>query len=178
MRRPGQRIRQRRHPSGAIAPDGTLCEVCGSTAGAETAHECPTCGVWLIAVPRGYAVTYETITYESAEDGDTSDDGYVIDGFDCSFVGEHRDANIAYAREHAFIAIDADEDPVAWLIRMLRNNGHSNPSAAPWSPGCWYSQEHYVIDYATGEQRSESVHLHGEWTDDEQRAIYAAVVRR
>lgn len=67
---------------------------------------------------------------------------------------------------------------VATMAALIRDHyGATEPSSVPYSPGTWYTTPDGSTDYRTGEVTRVSVHLDG-WTDDEQRAIYAAVTRR
>lgn len=67
---------------------------------------------------------------------------------------------------------------VAMTVRLLRAHyGATEPSSHPWTPGTWYRQPDGSIDYATGAVTRTNVHLKG-FSEEEERAIYAAVVRR
>jgi hypothetical protein len=150
---------------------------------------------------RTYTLTYDTVTPESAEDGDYTDSGFG-DGSSLNTTsmetidaaGPHGapawhaalDAARAAATEpiepdgYDLAEHDGDESAaaVALMVGLLRRHyGATEPSSCPWSPGTWYTTPDGATDYRTGEVTRVSVHLDG-WTDAEERAIYDAVTAR
>lgn len=100
--------------------------------------------------------TYETVTPESAENGDFEDCGFEDeDGYRC-------------------VPDDQDETAVSLAVSFLRDKGVTEPSSSPWSRGTWYSTESQVEDWQTAEEKSYSYHLKG-FTEDQERAIYSAL---
>lgn len=75
------------------------------------------------------SMTYETVTPESAENGEASDAGFVFEACDCG------------ARE---------------LVRYITHDGFTNPNQSHGVPG-WLSTEPET-DYITGETETRSIH--------------------
>lgn len=82
--------------------------------------------------------------------------------------------------------LECDEDDprvesyaaVREVVKLItRHYGAREPSSSDYTPDVWYSTGHHVTDYTTGTETELTIHLDG-WTDDEQRAIYAAVTGR
>lgn len=151
-------------------------------------------------MPRTYTLTYDTVTPESAEEGDYSDSGFG-DGWSlCSTsmsvvdaAGPHGSPAWRAAHDAARAAAtdtvepdgydlaehDGDESAaaVALVAGLLRRHyGATEPSSAPWTPGTWYTTPDGATEYRTGAVTRVSVHLDG-WTEAEERAVYAAVTR-
>jgi hypothetical protein len=66
---------------------------------------------------------------------------------------------------------------VSILLGIMRDLGATEPSASDAGAGVWYTTPDGSTDYATGEVTRVSVHLDG-WSEEEERAIYAAVTGR
>ena len=148
-------------------------------------------------MPRSYTVTYDRVTPESAEDGDTSEAGfYVAGGWHHDMKHEPSPSESPEAAElwestkaAATCAVEPDEydiedaggeesrAAVALMVRVLRDEGASEPSCSNGGPDTWYTTPDGHEDYTTGERTTYSYHLNG-WTEAEQRAIYAAVTGR
>jgi hypothetical protein len=92
--------------------------------------------------------TYDIVTPESAEEGDTADCGWIDD--------------------------EGVKHSVQSAIAMLK---HCEPSATHFWRGTWYTVYDYHTDYATGAVESRSYHLKG-FSEVEERAIFVGVTRR
>ena len=101
--------------------------------------------------------TFDQVTPESAEDGDTSDSGWVDDDGEEIEVDKHD-------RDEGHSISDVT---VAWLW----NKGAIEASSSEFHPGIWYSTEYSVNSYQTGEEEQRSFHLSG-FAVDEEREIY------
>ena len=116
---------------------------------------------------RRIKITYETVSHDSAADGDCDDRGWideegaciVPDDYDIDDHGSEFDAVVA-------LAVDA-------IGRGCE------PSTSPTcSPGrTWYTDADACIDYASGDETRQSYHLSG-FSEKEERAIYAAITSR
>lgn len=83
-----------------------------------------------------FHITYETVTPESAEQGDAADRGYIMDG------GFHVD-----------VETDADRDAAAYDLR-----GALSHLSGLEDCGRWFSEVDDRIDYQTGETERRSLH--------------------
>lgn len=92
-------------------------------------------------------VTYETITPESAEQGDFADHGWIDE------------AGTKYS--------------VAEVIALVAG---CEPSSSHFHRGVWYTQADGDTDYSTGEETRRSYHLSG-FSEASERRIFRAVVR-
>lgn len=114
--------------------------------------------------PSGHriAITYETVTPESAEQGDVDDRGWIDqDGEDMDETAEDF----------------YDGDVVKATIKGLRDNGVSEPSSSHFHPGVWYTAYEYNRDYRTGAVENRSFHLKG-YTEDEERRVFEGLFGR
>lgn len=99
--------------------------------------------------------SYSRVTPESAEDGDTSETGWIDeDGYE----------------------IDTDEDEYGGSVaevaaRWLKRSGAIECSSSTFHVGCWYSTEYSVLDYRTGEEEQRDFHLVG-FTPEQEEAIH------
>lgn len=108
------------------------------------------------------AITYETITPESAEQGDVDDRGWIDqDGEDMDETAEDF----------------YDGDVVKATIKGLQDNGVSEPSSSHFHPGVWYTAYEYNRDYRTGAVENRSFHLKG-YTEDEERRVFEGLFGR
>lgn len=117
--------------------------------------------------------TYEVVTPESAECGESDSRGYIMaaGGMRCT-DGEPADIGYPITGE------DYDGDIIAEAVKYLRKNYATEASDYPYSPrGTWYTAPNYNHDYRTGATESRSYHLVG-FTDEEERAIYEAVMAK
>jgi hypothetical protein len=94
--------------------------------------------------------TYETITQESAEDGEVADSGWIDE--------------------------EGESMGPADAIRFLRGNGAIHASSSRFHPGVWYSTD-AEQDYCTDEWETRSYHL-SRFTLNQQRRIWEAVTGR
>lgn len=125
-------------------------------------------------------LTYDLVTPESAEQGDTSEHGFMSPGnydhpMDPECVGAAFEAwkaeNVVPCWEEE---TDDDLSPVEHAIRFLRSGGYSEPSSSVFHAGVWYSWADRESDYRSGESRGQSAHLEG-FTVAEQREIWIAI---
>lgn len=111
-------------------------------------------------------VTFETVTEESAREGDAADRGW-IDEEGESMLPDSDD------EEEGISAVDK---AVSWL----EDKGALEPSGMPFYPGIWYTQadaqmtREYIED---GKDTRESFHLE-DFTEEEERAIYGRLFPR
>jgi len=129
-------------------------------------------------MPLRYAITYEIVTPESAEDGDAAERGFVIDGFDCP-IDEVMADREGHATEMELDPVDLDCVPV-WALVALDDLSDDDVIAAysfyaaivehGWTePSCsgetnartWYTQPDDDENIRTGERRREAFHPHG-----------------
>ena len=94
-------------------------------------------------------VTYEVVSPESAEQGDTEETGV---------EGEYDNSNL----------YDLIED---YLLRV----GGLVPSASYFHPGVWYSESDGDLDYKTGHVTTKSYHLSRNLPDHEQKIVWDSV---
>lgn len=103
------------------------------------------------------AITFETITPESAEQGDAADRGWIDeDGVEMT--------PDEYDREEGITAVDK-------AVKFLKYEGASEPSSSHFYEGVWYTAYETDTDYSTGETTNKSYHLKG-FTKAEQEAIF------
>ena len=125
---------------------------------------------------RGFAVTYEVITPESAADSDAADRGYLVDGWQHSTVEMHSEhaEELRLLRDQSVMELEPDEDEtvVDAAHKMLRREGVVEASASPASgptADSWFSGASSE-DFRTGEGTIRSYHPVG-LTDDEVREV-------
>ena len=130
---------------------------------------------------KGFAVTYEIVTPESAEDGDIADNGYLVDGHRHSTAGMHsaHAAELEDLRERSTYWVEADEDEteVDAAVRYLQREGVTQSSGYPldyMTARSWFTTEPSE-NYRTGGTDSCSFHPVG-WSDDEVREIAERVL--
>jgi hypothetical protein len=108
----------------------------------------------------------------------------------CAYADARAEATEAiepdeYDLADAVCNLDCDDaDPrveshaaVSILLGIMRDLGATEPSASDAGAGVWYTTPDGSTDYRTGEETRVSVHLDG-WSEEEERAIYAAVTGR
>lgn len=108
-------------------------------------------------------ITYEIITPESAEQGDVEERGWV----DEDGISMKPDK---YDTQDGITAVDK-------AIKLLEEDGASEPSSSSFHSGIWYSNDRYDEDYSTGAIESRSYHLKG-FSEAEERAIFRAIAGR
>lgn len=96
------------------------------------------------------AVTFQTVTPESAEQGDFADHGY-HDFLDCTST--------------------EDETAVDQAIYEIKKAGASEPSSSQFHQGIYYTTPDSEKDYSTGEETTYSYHPHN-FTPEEEKAIW------
>ena len=97
-------------------------------------------------------ITYSKTTPESAEAGEFSDTGWVDE------EGQ---------------TFESVED----VVSFLKQEGVSQCSSSPWSPGSWYETESSTSDFETGEEEVRGYHLYNV-TPEQEQAIYQGVMGR
>lgn len=112
---------------------------------------------------RRIRISYEQMTPESAEDGDTSDRGWIDE------EGVEMDLD-----EWDF----EDEITVAEKVaKYLQKEGATEPSSSGGGGGTWYSTGWDTIDYGTGTSECRSYHLVN-FTEEEEDEIYNLLNRK
>jgi hypothetical protein len=106
-------------------------------------------------------IAYETVTPESAENGEAEEYGWVDE------EGKNMDEEAEFY----------DGDVVKATIEELRDRGVSEPSSSSFHPGVWYTAYNYDQDYSTGATENRSYHLRG-YTEDEERAVFNGLFGR
>lgn len=92
--------------------------------------------------------SYEIITYESAEDGDAEERGWIDE------EGESMEPD-QYDLEEGLTAVDI---AVAFLQRNIGAEGMEASSSGPLSLNDWWTSYKYNEDYATGAIENRSYH--------------------
>jgi hypothetical protein len=116
---------------------------------------------------RRIKITFDIVTPESAEQGDTAENGWIDE------------EGIEIAPDEYEID-EAEGDERAAVVRLaVKEIGRSvEPSNWPrWHSGTWYTETEGDTDYSTGAVERRSFHLEG-FSDDEERAIYAELCGR
>lgn len=115
---------------------------------------------------RRIKITYDTVTEESAAEGDFADNGWydeegvIIDPDD--FDVEEAGSELAAVVESA--------------VKTISGNGGVEPSCFPgWCARTWYTTVDADKDYEAGEDTYYNYHLEG-FSEEEERAIYTALV--
>jgi hypothetical protein len=122
---------------------------------------------------RGYVVTYDIVTPESVEEGDTSEAGWVIDGQE--WPGDLDEASVHLAPTWYDPDVDDEDGPIAWMVKLLRDAG-ADPSSSAFHAGVWYIGNPNE-DYSTGAVTTYAYHLEG-FAPDDQRAVFVGVTAR
>lgn len=120
----------------------------------------------------GFHVTFDTVTPESAEVGESHRSGWWDTG------GHLIEDPMAKPYEPAFLFDqddyehdDLDEAIVEWACAVLRDNGAYHPNCyPPQHATSWGTEGNEVIDYNTGETIRKSFHFHG-FTEEQIKAI-------
>ncbi len=116
---------------------------------------------------RAIATSYNTITPESATEGDFDDRGWVDEEGDAIEV----DASDIEEQLDVGSKAPVTDAIVKRAVRWLRDNGAHETSSTAFHPGLWYSQPFEVSDYTTGEERSEDFFLRNFTADEEKRVF-------
>lgn len=108
-------------------------------------------------------ITYETITPESAEEGDVADSGWIDEeGVDM---------------EPDEIDLDEGLDVIDKTVEFLRDHNAEPSEMGRGAAPRWWTAYEVDVDYATGEVENHSFHLHG-YSDEERAEVYLEVRRR
>lgn len=108
-------------------------------------------------------ISYSQTTPESAEQGDTSDSGW-IDDKGAEMTPDEWD------REEGLTAVDL-------AAKFLKDEGATQASASYFYPGVWYSSDWGTVDYATGTTEERNYHL-VDFSPEEEHAIWNKVHER
>lgn len=101
--------------------------------------------------------TYQTVTPESAADGDFSDQGFEDEDGESMLPDE-------YDIEEGITAVDK-------AVEFMKNKGGNEPSSSQFHTGVWYTTPDPDRNYETGEDTYYSFHLKG-FTPEEEEEIY------
>ena len=121
---------------------------------------------------RAIATAYQTVTPESAAEGDVADRGWEDQDGDSIEVSSY---DIEEARGEGSHAPVTDAI-VKQAVRWLRDHGANETSSSSYHAGVWYSSPSEVTDYSTGEERSEDFFLRN-FTDKEERLVFVEFKR-
>lgn len=113
--------------------------------------------------PRRITTTFDEVTPESAEEGDTSDAGWD------DFVGQPMEGP------------DAPDDEMTAIenaVEFIRRESCVEASSSSFHDGVWYVETDGSTDYRTGTERRRSFHLDGPWNVHEEREIFDALTKR
>jgi hypothetical protein len=103
-------------------------------------------------------ITYSQTTPESAEQGDTSDTGFI------------NDEGVSMELDEWDIA---DELTLAAkTVKYLKSEGACYASSGQFHAGVWYSTENSIVDYSTCTEEERSFHLKG-FTEEQEREVWA-----
>ena len=106
--------------------------------------------------------TYSKTTHESAEHGDHSDTGfYLPSGWEYSTRDDETLADIKKNPGDYEVTDDLES-----ILDTCRNLGIFECSSSEVHSGCWFSSHPETTDYATGENRTLSVHIQGKLSED------------
>ena len=106
--------------------------------------------------------TYSKVTPESAEHGDHSDAGfYLPGGWEYSTRDTETLADIKKNPGDYEVTDDLES-----ILDTCRNLGISECSSSEAHSGCWFSSHPETTDYTTGEDRTLSVHIQGELSEN------------
>lgn len=112
------------------------------------------------SVDKKIRTTFQTVTPESAENGDFSEQGWE-DQEGVSMVPDEYDV------EDGITAVNKAVD-------FLFDKGGTEPSSSQFSPNTWYSTPDADHDYSTGEDTYYSFHLVG-FTPEEEKEIFDTI---
>ena len=108
--------------------------------------------------------TYQTVTPESAEEGDFEDQGWEDEEGE-SMLPDKWDI------EEGLTAVDK-------AVEFLTNSRYTTePSSSQFHQGVWYSTPDADQNYTTGEDTYYSCHLNG-FTEEEEAEIYKRVTQK
>lgn len=102
-------------------------------------------------------ITYETITPESAEQGDAEDRGWIDEEGESMLADE-------FDLEEGLTVVDK-------AVAFLKKNYATEPSSSHFDDGVWYTAYDYDHDYETGATENRSYHLNG-FTTEEAEEIF------
>lgn len=113
-----------------------------------------------LAADKKIATTYQTVTPESAEQGDYADQGWEDEEGESMTPDE-------YDAEDGITAVDK-------AVRFLQDKGGNEPSSSQFHEGVWYSTVDPERDFHTGEEKYYSFHLKG-FTPEEEAQIFEKI---
>lgn len=111
--------------------------------------------------------TFQTVTPESAEQGDFADSGWIDE------VGTEIAPDDLDLEEY-----DDDElrAVVSLAVNEITSEGGVEPSSSRWHSGVWYTSIDPDRDYSDGSETTYSYHLDG-FSEAEEQAIFAELKR-
>jgi hypothetical protein len=116
---------------------------------------------------RRIRITYQTVTEESAENGDYADSGWIDEEGVCT---DPDDCDVEFA--------DSEIDAVVACALSVIGSGCEASDYPRCCPGhTWYTECDGDTDYSDGSVTTKSFHLDG-YTEEEERAIYARITGR
>jgi len=114
----------------------------------------------LPAEDKRITTSYQTVTPESAEQGDFADQGWENEEGESMLADQ-------YDTEEGITAVDK-------AVKFLKDNGGNEPSSSQFNTGVWYSTpdpDHNNNYFTKGEEKYYSFHLKG-FTPEEEKAIF------
>jgi hypothetical protein len=107
--------------------------------------------------------TFQTVTPESAADGDFADQGWEDEEGESMMLDE-------YDIEDGVTVVDK-------AVEFMKNKGASEPSSSRFNTGVWYSTVDPDRNYQTGEEKYFSFHLKG-FTPEEEEKIFNKMTKK
>lgn len=98
-----------------------------------------------------YSITFEVYTPESIEFGEPEETGFICE--------------------------DIEADSLKEMVLYMLKEGFTSPSSSDFHPGIWYSWPENQIDYQSGEEEIQSLHL-SDLTERQAKWIYNAIMKR
>lgn len=106
-------------------------------------------------------ITYDLVTPESAEEGDTAENGWIDEEGEDMFASAEDRENGIECTDHA--------------VKFLRDNGATEPSSSAFHVGIWYSSEGET-DTISGNVETRAYHLKG-FTPEQEKKVYEQITK-
>lgn len=138
-------------------------------------------------MPLTYSITYETVTPESAAEGEAAEYGYIIDGnqypiADIMAITDKAERDRQYPTQTEVEPntdiddLTSDEALASGCQAILTRYCATEPSCHPMTPDdyahCWFTEYEPDVDYATGAETRRAVHF-----DGMTREIFSILIR-